>query len=109
MFDISSVDVHSLTSDNLDSVLSSNLTEQFSALRNYCSNQDVMPIYIVALDSRQFTELESSVVSGSIDTASLDSGEEVVVIAPQKSPLMWNMTMKTPIQVIHGALIVMTA
>lgn len=87
MFDISSVDVHSLTSDNLDSVLSSNLTEQFSALRNYCSNQDVMPIYIVALDSRQFTELESSVVSGSIDTASLDSGEEVVVIAPQKITL----------------------
>lgn len=87
MFDISSVDVHSLTSDNLDSVLSSNLTEQFSALRNYCSNQDVMPIYIVALDSRQFTELESSVVSGSIDTASLDSGEEVVVIAPQKIAL----------------------
>lgn len=87
MFDISSADVHSLTSDNLDSVLSSNLTEQFSALRNYCGNQDVMPIYIVALDSRQFTELESSVVSGSIDTASLDSGEEVVVIAPQKIAL----------------------
>ena len=87
VFEISSADVHSLTSENLDSVLSSNLTEQFSALRNYCGNQDILPVCIVALDNRQIQELENCVVSGSIDTELLDSGEEVVVIAPQKIAL----------------------
>lgn len=87
VFDISSVDVHSLTSENLDSVITSNFTEQFFALRNYCGSQDILPVCIVALDSRQVQELESSVVSGSIDTALLDSGEEVVVVAPQKIAL----------------------
>lgn len=87
IFDISEENVYSLTSENLDSVITSNFTEQFSTLRNYCGSQDIIPIYIIALDSRQLQELESSVVSGSIDTALLDSGEEVVVVAPQKIAL----------------------
>ena len=87
VFDISSADVHGLTSENLDGFITSNFTEHFSVLRNYCGNQDILPVCIVALDNRQIQELESSVVSGSIDTALLDSGEEVVVIAPQKIAL----------------------
>lgn len=87
IFDISEENIYSLTPENLDSVITSNFTEQFSTLRNFCGSQDIIPIYIIALDSRQVQELESCVASGSIDTASLDSGEEVVVIAPQKIAL----------------------
>lgn len=87
IFDISEENVYSLTSENLDSVITSNFTDQFSTLRNYCGSQDIIPIYIIALDSRQVQELESCVASGSIDTASLDSGKEVVVVAPQKIAL----------------------
>ena len=45
IFDISEENVYSLTPDNLDSVITSNFTDQFSTLRNYCGSQDIIPIY----------------------------------------------------------------
>ena len=76
--------VRQMTPDNIDDYMQADYRQQYLAVQNYCAGQDILPVKIVALDNSVVREMGEYLDSGDIDLAALDSGNEVLVIAPQE-------------------------
>ena len=49
----------------------------------YSSDGDILPVGIYSYDDHMLNALENSLIDGSIDIERLDSGEEIILVAPQ--------------------------
>ena len=79
-------EVDTLTYENF---YDNNLTEFRQTYNSIKKNADIesefFPTHIIAVDSGVINDISASAVKGNINTGRLDSGEEVILVAPQKS------------------------
>ena len=76
--------VRQLTPENVDEYITSAYSPSYTALRDYCGSKALLPITIVALESNVIENLSGSIDAGKIDIAALDSGDEVIAVAPRE-------------------------
>lgn len=76
--------VQQLTPENVDEYISSDYSSAYISLRDYCGSKDILPITVVALESNVIENLSGSIDEGQIDIAALDSGNEVIAVAPRE-------------------------
>lgn len=70
---------------DIDGFMQNNFTEEYLTVKNSCAfEQEFYSVNLVALDSRVIERLEPFVSDGDINISRLDSGSEVIMIAPEK-------------------------
>lgn len=69
---------------NIDSLLYSNFTPEYKNISAFCGGKEIISVSVAALENSVLEELAESVVSGDIDIRALDSGREVLVVAPRE-------------------------
>lgn len=81
-----------ITKDNFDEMLTSEFSEDYLELKNHFSiNKDFYSIDLTSIDASNLELLNSSVIDGKIDINKINSGEEVILIAPQKVGLKFDL------------------
>lgn len=74
-----------VTKDNYDEVFRSGFTDEYLELKQKCSiDKDFYQIDIQAADSTLLELLKNSVISGEINIDKINSGQEIILVAPQK-------------------------
>ncbi len=80
-------EVDTLTYDNFYETHFTKLNESYYGIKNSANiESDYFPTNIIAVDSAVINDISAS-AKGNISTGRLDSGEEVILVAPQKSAL----------------------
>ncbi len=75
-----------ITYDNYYDKYLKEFNEAYYSVKNSLQlEQDFFPTEIIAVDSAVIEELKSSAVTGNININRLDTGEEIILIAPQKA------------------------
>ena len=88
VFDINHNDdlLRKLTKENCNELLGSKYTEDYEEIKSrFGISNELMPVYLNGIDSGSFEIFKKWLVDGKINMDKLLSGEEVVLVAPQKS------------------------
>ena len=74
-----------LTPENIDELISTEYSQNYLELREkYNITQHLFPSEIIAYDADVLSRLESSVIDGKINMDKINSGEEIILFAPEK-------------------------
>lgn len=79
-------EVDTLTYDNYYDTNLTKFNESYYGIKNSANiESDYFPTHIIAVDSAVINDIRDSAIKGNINMSRLDSGEEVILVAPQKS------------------------
>ncbi len=76
--------ISEITKENYEKIQYSNINSEYSELKEKMGYSSYIPAQITAFDSKTLEELEKYVSDGKINMNKLNSGEEIIVLAPKR-------------------------
>lgn len=73
-----------ITSENYEELMYSKLQSDYTSLKNAMGYGEYIPLEMLSYSPETFEKMKSITINGKIDVDKLNSGEEVIILAPQK-------------------------
>lgn len=77
-----------LTTDNFYEIMMTKSSEDYKQMKSALNApNEIFPTEIISYDTETLNNIDKSIVQGKIDLNKLNSGEEIILVAPQKAAL----------------------